>query len=191
MLTRTQHMTVEQFDTFALQPENADRNLQYIGGEVIEMVSNPLSSKVALKVSLFLGIYLLENDTGHLTGADGGYRVSGERYIPDVAYISYEKQRVLEYVAGYVESPPDLAVEVVSPGNDERTMPLKVANYLAAGTVVWMVYPLEREVHVFMPGQPGVVYGADDTLDGGALLPGFTLKVSDIFPANVDKDVAE
>jgi Uma2 family endonuclease len=127
-------------------------------------------------------VYLSNHDIGHLTGADGSYMVSGERYIPDVGFIAYARQPGLSTVEGYVPNAPDLAVEVLSPGNTDEELAIKVANYLAAGTVVWMVKPVEKRVVVFAPGKPARTLGIDDTLDGGAVLPGFTLPVKAISP---------
>ncbi|MBZ0291337.1 MAG: Uma2 family endonuclease [Anaerolineae bacterium] len=182
MVIQQKNFTVEAFEAFAQQPENRERRLEYIGGEVVEVVSNPLSSKIAAKVIIYLGMYLLQNDIGHVTGADGGYRVSGERYIPDAAFISYARQPQLAYVEGYNPNAPDLAVEVLSPGNAEEEMTIKVANYLAAGAVVWMISPAEQQVIVFVPGQPAQRLTVKDTLDGGTVLPGFSCAVRDIFP---------
>jgi Uma2 family endonuclease len=181
MVLQTRVITVEEFEQFIRLPENADRNFEYIGGEIVEVVSNPLSSKLAVSMSTFIGMYLLNNDIGHLTGADGGYIVSGERYIPDVGFISYNRQPQLEYQDGYIQNAPDLAVEVPSPSNEEDVMAIKIANYLAAGTVVWLLKPPEKQIAVFVPGQPVKIFHFDDTLDGGDVLPGFTVKLADIF----------
>ena len=106
--------------------------------------------------------------------------VSGERYAPDVAFISVARQPELAK-EGYNPNPPELAVEVVSPNDSERKMTRKVVNYLAAGTLVWLVRPEEKQVEVYATGKPVKTLGINDTLDGGTVLPGFTLKVSEIF----------
>ena len=80
--------------------------------------------------------------------------------------------------------PPDLAVEVVSPSDEPRQRSIKITNYLAAGTVVWMVYPLARELEVHAQGQRVRIYGVEDTLEGGDLLPGFEMAIKDIFPTD-------
>lgn len=174
-------LTVEAFEAFALNPENADREFEFIGGEIVEVVSNPASSSTAARLATYLGMYLLQNDIGHLTGADGGYWVSGERYIPDVGFIDYAKQPELAYRNGYIPNPPDLAVEVLSPANDDDKMRIKIANYQAAGTVVWIVSIESKTVEVYIPGQPVKILGMDGILEGGSVLPGFTLPVKDIF----------
>jgi hypothetical protein len=43
-------------------------------------------------------------------------------------------------------------------------------------------YPEPRQVKVHVPGQPPKTLGVDEKLDGGDVLPGFTLLIRDIFP---------
>jgi Uma2 family endonuclease len=52
---------------------------------------------------------------------------------------------------------------------------------MAAGTVLWLVLPETKTVEAYIPGKPVKVYGMGDTLDGGEVLPGFTLAVQDVF----------
>jgi Uma2 family endonuclease len=44
-----------------------------------------------------------------------------------------------------------------------------------------LVDPEVKEIEVYIPGQPLKTYHLDETLDGGDVLPGFTLAVKDIF----------
>lgn len=182
MLTRTQ-VTLAEFEAFVRLPENRERLFEYINGEIREVVSNGYSSKLGLRVGRYLGAFVDDNDLGHVTGADGGYWVYNERYIPDAAYVSYAKQAELEYREGYIPVAPDLAVEVLSPGNEESEMLVKVANYLNAGTLLWLVYPLEKQVQVFAPGAQvrTLTLAAGDVLDGGSVLADFTLPLAQIF----------
>jgi Uma2 family endonuclease len=175
-------VSVEQFDAIAVQPENSDRRLEYIGGEIVEVVSNNYASTVASKVNYFIHAYLIEQSyEGYVTSADGGYQVSGERYIPDVGFISRARQPEPCHEA-YNPNPPELAVEVLSPSDQPDLLRLKLVNYLAAGTVVWVVNPDSRIVEVYTPGRKGYRLVAGDTLDGGDVLPGFSVVVRDIFP---------
>lgn len=180
MVVERKLLTADEFDEFALLPENAERLLELIGGEVVEVPSNPYSSAVAARLLVALGIFLKGKNLGHLTGEGGGYMVSGERYAPDVAFISKERQPELPH-GGYNPNPPDLAVEVFSPTDSEKSLRIKLANYLAAGTLVWVVYPETREVEVYAPGQPVRILDIKGTLDGGQVLPGFRLEVADLF----------
>lgn len=82
----------------------------------------------------------------------------------------------------------DRRVEVISdPANlrEQAQLRLKLRLYLAAGVLLWIVNPFDREVGVHAPNQPSLILGEGVLLDGGAVLPGFTLPVKDIFPPGV------
>lgn len=181
MTIDVRRITVEEFDVLVFTPEYIERDYEYIAGEVIDVVSHPKSSKLAGRCLRYIGAFVDDNELGHVTGADGGYRVENERYMPDVGYISFERQPELESVEGYLPNAPDLAVEVVSPSDSERLLMIKVGNYLAAGTVVWVVYPEQEEVAVYQSGQAVKIYAKDDTILGGTVLAGFSLDLKDIF----------
>ena len=176
-------MTVEEFDAFTEQPENADKLFEFIGKEIVEVPSNAYSSKIASKINGYLFMYLLNNDIGHLTGEQGGYQIAGERYAPDVAFISYQRQPELAK-KGYNPNPPELAVEILSSDDlrEERRLTIKLGNYLYVGTTVWIVRPEENEdiIEVHEPGKKVAVLGKDDTVSAEHILPGFMLAVADI-----------
>ena len=184
MAVQIKRRTVEEFDTLVMLPENADKSFEFIGGEIIQMVSNNYSSETAALIIFFIQTYLRQSGTrGRITGADGGYIIGGERYIPDVAYISYKKQPEPCHDA-YNPTPPDLAVEVMSPADSERQLSIKIGNYLTAGVMLWVVRPDIQEVEIYSPGQPVRVIDINSTLDGGDVLPGFTLAGKDIFTSH-------
>src|SRR5450432_261535 len=158
-------LTVEEFDKLAELPENAHKRLEFIGGEVVEVVSNSDSSEIAAMVLAEIITYVKSKKLGRVTGADGGYMVVGERYMPDVAFISNVKQPERPHVS-WNPIAPDLAVEVVSPSDLPKEITDKVANYLAAGTVVWVIYPNDQQVKLYEPGQPVKTVTADEILEG-------------------------
>ena len=162
----------------------ADGILELIGGEVVEVPSNAYASQISARISGYIFMYLLENDIGHLTGEAGGYVVGGDRYAPDVAFISKAKQPELAK-EGYNPNPPDLAVEVDFPSTvaSASQLRVKVINYLRVGTVVWVVRPERREIEVYAPDEPVTFFGINDTLTGGDVLPGLEITVADVFPA--------
>ncbi|MBL8132319.1 MAG: Uma2 family endonuclease [Anaerolineae bacterium] len=174
-------MAEEAFDRFVELPENRDRLFEFIGGEILEVPSNPTSSNLGSTILGEIYVYLKQNDIGYVTGEAGGYRVSGERYAPDVAFIRYEKGPLA--TSGYHPLPPDLAVEVDFPSTDAslKRLMAKVVNYLAAGTTVWLFLPEDRQVMVFSPGKPVQILSVEDVLDGGDVLPGFSLPLKQIF----------
>lgn len=181
MVVHSAPYTVEDFDEFVNLPENADRAFEWIAGKVVEVVSNNYASQLGATFVFFIKLHLRDYQIGgFVTGADGGYIVSGERYIPDAAFVSKARQPEPSHEA-YNPIAPDLAIEVLSPSNDPFDMRVKVVNYLRAGTVVWVADPENKRVEVYVPDEPPNVLGIGATLDGGAVLPGFTLAVKEIF----------
>ena len=180
MVLQQKVMTAEEFEIFAQLPENANRLLEFIGGRIVEVVSNGRSSELGAIMVGFLTNFVYPNKLGRVTGADGGYRVMGERYIPDAAFISKKRQPVPSLEA-YNPSPPDLAVEVLSPSNDESEMRKKIVNYLLAGTMVLVLDSDRKEVEIYAPGKSPLTVGMDGFIDGGDVLLGFQVAVKDIF----------
>lgn len=180
-----QTVSLAEFETFIDLPENVDKNFEFIGGEIFEVSSNSLASKAAMAIGGEIYAYLREHDIGHLTGPDGGYMINGERYIPDVAFISYDRQAEMT-ATGYNPNPPELAVEIISnPDNKDELVNLrrKIVSYLNAGVIlVWVVNPHERYIEVYETGKPLRILGENDMLDGGTVLEGFQLPVKRIFP---------
>ncbi len=184
MVLQTQFVTAEQFDQFIRRPDAGDSIYELIGGEIVEVPSNAFASQIGQLIGFFIRLFIREKGiAGHVTAADGGFWVSGERYAPDVAYISKARQPELAR-EGYNPNPPELAVEVISDeknAEELQTLLLKITNYLAAGTTVWVVYPFSQVIDVHAPGQPVKRVGIDGTLDGGDILPEFRLPLRDVF----------
>lgn len=175
-------MTAKDFEEFVMLPQNVDQRLELIGGEVVALVSNQGSSRLGIRIGHLIQSYLDEHPIGFVTGADGGYQVGSDRYIPDVGYMSKARQPAPSDEV-YNTLPPDLAVEVVPPSDEMGDVLAKVNNYLLAGTVVWVCFPQKKEIGVFAPGQPAKSLSLNDSLDGGEVLPNFAAAVRDIFIA--------
>lgn len=180
MALHTRQLTDAEFDHFVALPENADRNFEFIAGEIVEVVSNSKASRTAIKMVSRVSIHVEDKKLGCVTGADGGYIVYGEKYIPDAAFVSYARQPKAPDVP-YNPIAPDLAIEVLSPGNTETEMIRKIGNYLAAGTVLWIADPEQKTIDIYIPHQPRKTLRVGDTLEGGDVLPGFELSVAAIF----------
>ncbi len=179
-MLNTLMVTKDEFYEFVMRPENQNRNFEYIGGEIVEVVSNGKSSRKGFSLALEVGVYVKRNKLGRCTGADGGYVVSGENYIPDGAFMSYARQPEANDES-YNPLAPDLAIEMLSPGNTAVEIVHKVGNYMAAGTVLWLGNPETKIIDVYIPGQPVKRLRVGDILEGGSVLPGFSLAVAEIF----------
>jgi Uma2 family endonuclease len=106
---------------------------------------------------------------------------------PDLVYATFATwpaDKALPYEGNAVAIVPDLVVEIISPTDDADAVNMKTNQYLKAGVkAVWVVYPGAREIYCYDAPRSVRVYGDGDTLDGGPVLPGFTLDVASIFPA--------
>jgi Uma2 family endonuclease len=173
-------LSLEAFERLTLLPENAESRFELIDGEVFEVPSNPYSSQIAIIIAAALLAFVRPRRLGHVTGEGAGYRVSGQDLSPDVEFVSLARQERLAE-RGYNPVAPDLVVEVVSHTDKQPDIRRKLAIYAQAGVLVWLVYPLRQVIEIYAPDMPVEIRTIDGTLDGGTLLPGFTLAISDIF----------
>ena len=178
MLTQQNEMTIQEFIVFATSPENEDRNFEFIDGEVIEMSpssarNSSLGQLLGFEVRLFCRDNNLPCDTA---GGDGAFLIGGNTIAPDFAY------KPTDMSSEYPDPVPPLwAVEIISPSETADSIADKRQIYLRAGILYWEIYYPKRRVDVYAPGQPPKSYFMGDVLNGGDVLPGFTLAVSDLF----------
>ena len=101
-----------------------------------------------------------------------------------MAFVSNEK---LQSIGGklpqkFFPGAPDLAVEVVSPGDRAEEIETKTQEWFEGGTQeVWIVYPRTKTIHVHRSASEVTVLHLKDVLTGGAVLPGFEYPISEIF----------
>ena len=89
----------------------------------------------------------------------------------------------MDAATGFFLGPPDLAVEVLSPSDRYVDVIAKVRDYLAAGTpLVWAIDPIGRSAAVFRQGGSALLLDENDALDGGEVLPGFSVMLHDVLP---------
>lgn len=162
-----------------------DRLYELADGILVEKTMGAYESYLALVLGRLLGNYLAETRRGVLLGPDGMMRLApGLVRIPDLSFISTGRLpggKVPKVaIAGFA---PDLAIEVISRSNTREEMERKLGEYFDAGVrQVWYVYHTpRREIHVFRSPADRAVLGEDATLEGGGLLPGFTLRVVQLF----------
>lgn len=104
-------------------------------------------------------------------------------FVPDVVYASRERLAVLgRNACKFVWTAPDLAVEVLSPDQPAGEFADKLQFYLLHGVrLVWVVDPEARVIRVYRLGEDAQILREEDCLEGGDVLPGFSVPVRDIF----------
>jgi len=178
--------TAAEFIEIVQLPENEAKRLELIDGEICEMApSSKRNTIIAARFVRWLGNHVDTHNLGYVTGADGGYKIGQhDVFLPDAAFIT--KERAVDLSGVEFPVAPDLAVEVISPSETSRNVLDKVRAYLQAGTqLVWTVYPEDKVIDVCGLGENGSLIiqtvRMDGELSGGDVLPGFTIKVSDVF----------
>lgn len=161
-----------------------DRLFELIDGTLVEKTMGWQESELAIIIATLLRQFVTSHRLGKVFGPDGMFRLKEDEIrIPDVAFISKQRFAGRKLQPGaFWELGCDLAVEVVSPSNTRREMERKLDDYFDAGVViVWLVYPKSREVVVYSSPNDAITLTGDDLLEGGTILPGFSLPVSQIF----------
>jgi Uma2 family endonuclease len=159
------------------------RLCELVDGTLVEKAMGFEESFLAGVLLHLVWAYLERNKLGICLGADGMMRIaSGLVPIPDLSFITWDRlpgrKRPREPVPDLA---PDLAVEVLSEGSTKAEMARKVREYLEAGVVlVWLIDPKKRTARVYSAVEKSSLVRADESLDGGAVLPGFVLKLSDL-----------
>lgn len=178
----TKLYTVEEFEAFLALPENMDRPFELIEGEIVEKMATQEHGVICANFAADITIFLREHPIGRVA-VEARHRPMGDTHndrLPDVSFVS-DVNRPVERrgPALYI---PDLCIEIQSPDDSAKKMANKATFYLANGAkMVWLVYPSRRLIEVLTPTDRQLL-GIEDTLDGGDVLPGFTLPIKNVFP---------
>jgi Uma2 family endonuclease len=164
--------------------ERQGRLYELVDGVLVEKPMGLPESYLAAALIRILGVFATEHKLGAVTGADGMIRLApGLVRIPDIAFISWDHFPNRQFPTDRIGAvAPDLAVEVLSASNTRQEMERKRQDYFAAGTrLVWEVDLETRTVTVYPVPHDPTVFREDQTLDGGAVLPGFSLPLRQLF----------
>jgi Uma2 family endonuclease len=188
MSTTTRLITADELLVMPHRDEHGnDCRLELIRGELKVMSPSKLPHGIlCARVAAELYGFVRERDLGVVVGAETGFIVARDPDTVlgvDAGFISHERLSTVEDLDKFFPSAPDLAVEVMSPSNTMREMEEKAALYFGAGArAVWVFNPKRRTAVVY--SSSGVrTLSEQDTLEGGEVLPGFTLELSKLFAA--------
>ena len=164
--------------------DRENRLYELVDGTLVEKTVGLKEAALASSCSRLIGNYLELHDLGFVAGADGTLKLMGKLVrIPDVSYFSWDRLPSKEYPSAAIpDLAPDLAVEVLSEGNTVREIERKLKEYFMSETrLVWVIDPKTRTVKVFTAPDRFEVKTETDTLDGGDVLPGFTIELKKLF----------
>lgn len=175
-------------DVIAIQRQEG-KHCELIEGVLLEKSMGFNESALAVFLAGLLNTFVIQRNLGIVTGSDGTYELMPDLVrIPDVAFTRWDRfpgrQRATAPVPRLA---PNLAVEVLSRGNTPGEMAAKRQDYFDAGVeLVWEIDLAARTLSVYTSPTAGTTFDERDTLDGAAVLPGFTLALRDLF-AELDR----
>lgn len=175
--------TATEQDALDLQAREG-RLCELVDGILVEKTVGLRESYLAIILSHILLNFVSPRKLGIVTGADGMMRLTGGLVrIPDVAFIAWERLPGRRLPSEPIpDVAPNLAVEVLSPGNTPGEMARKRREYFTAGVRLgWLVDPRTRTVAVYTAPEPATVLSEAQTLDGGDVLPGLMLPLGELF----------
>jgi Uma2 family endonuclease len=182
MSTTTQIMTADEL----LKLPRGRFRYELIKGELRTMSpAGDEHSIVIMKLAVPLGHHVQTNKLGVIYGAQTGFKIAtGPDTVraPDIAFVNRARIEQTGVYKGFRPGAPDLAVEVLSPGDTVEEVEEKTAEWLAAGArAVWIVSPKRRTVTVHRSSKDIKVLSEQDELDGEDIVPGFRCRVAEIF----------
>jgi len=175
--------TATEHDVLAIR-EREGRLYELTGGILVEKAMGFRESVLAAALIGFLRAFVKPRGLGVVTSSDGLMRLDrGLVRIPDVAFVSWAQFPTRQVPNDPIPNAyPDLAIEILSPTNTAAEMASKRRDYFHAGTrLVWEIDPEKRTAAVFSSPEDSVVLTAQEKLDGGDVLPGFSLELKLLF----------
>jgi Uma2 family endonuclease len=141
------------------------------------MVAGRLHGRLARHIEQHSLGEVFEGETGFLLASD-----PDTVRAPDVAFVRRERIAAEASSEAFWPGAPDLAVEVVSPGDTIHEVDDKVKTWLDAGArMVWVVDPKWRSVTVYRATDRVRILTENDELSGEDVVEGFRVNVRDLF----------
>jgi len=169
-----------------LMLEGGDELFELVDGKLVEKKMSAASGEVVVMIvtelQLFLRVSPIARVTTEATFACFESRPSTVRR-PDAAVVLSSRIEPKLWAEGHMTIPPDIAIESLSPGNTVLDVDDKIDDYRSAGVrLVWVLKPERRAAHVYRLDGSEIPLREDDTLTGENILPGFSVRVGDLFP---------
>jgi len=180
--TSTALMTAEEL----LQLPDDDLRHELINGELI---TTPLPriphGRIEARLGARLAQFVWDHDLGEAYIGDSGFQLTWNPDTvvgPDFAFVSKERLKEAGEVTGYWQGPPDLAVEVYTPGYRPGKVSERISRLFNAGTKqVWIVHLKHSTVTVYRSPSDLTTFSGSDYLESPDMFPGFRISLVTIF----------
>ena len=150
--------------------------------------------EIASVLLISLGAFVQKQGLGRAIGESRFQITPEQQRRPDLAFVSFARwprKKRPPYSAAW-NLVPDLAVEVISKSDTAWEVLAKAREYFDAGVrAVWLIYPNLETIHVYSSYSQIEVLTREQTLDGGAVIPGFRLALADLFGEEAEAESEE
>lgn len=157
---------------------------EFVGGRVIQKMS-PMLPHIILQKAVVsaLDAFALPRKLGEAY-AELRCTFGGQSLVYDVSFYLEERFPIVARRKRNPSCriPPDIAVEIHSPGQPIRELVDKLEHGIRNGTSIgWLIRPIREDLRVFRPGRDAEVFRAGDIVTGEDVLPGFSMSIADLF----------
>ncbi len=157
---------------------------ELVDGILVEKVMASFESILAGILLQWINNFLDKHPLGVALAPDGALRILPKRMrLPDVSFISWDRFPDRKLPRDHVfRVAPDLAVEIISEGNTEAEMKIKLKEYFRAGVrIVWLIDPASRRARVYLAAGSFAEVDENWVMCGDPVLPGFAFRLGDLF----------
>jgi Uma2 family endonuclease len=179
--TRTSAQWTDE-ELMALPEDGFKREL--VNGEIVMSPAGANHGRIIMILSFALEGFVTKRKLGAVFDGQTGFRMrSGDLFSPDISFMAKSRlEGTKRAPQAFFRGSPELAVEVLSPGESFGHAEEKIAQYFENDTkLAWLVNPVNQTVQVYRGRTPEKMLRAGDVLDGEDILPGFTFPVADLF----------
>jgi len=172
-------------DDLLRMPDDGMR-YELVRGELKTMSpSGQRHGRIAQRFALRLAQFVEERNLGVVYAAETGFRLSSSPdtvRAPDVAFVTRARVEQVGDVEGFWPGAPDLAVEVLSPGDTYTEVEEKALVWLEAGArTVVVIDPRKNTLTVYRSRSDIVVLSENEVFEGFDLVPGWSLRIRELF----------
>lgn len=169
---------------FMALPKNGHR-YEVVNGEVLDTGNLGMEhGGIGSLLGGLLAIYVKQHKLGIVCDSSTAFTLkNGNKRSPNVSYVARERLKGLKRpLRGFFQGSPDLAVEILSPGNTIEEIHDKIVEYFDNDTrLMWVIHPDERYVLTYHAPEPDCFLRSADYLSGEEVVPGFSMAVSELF----------